>query len=114
MQVLETGSQRQGDEPEVEPWLGDPVISCYYIKNPISGKSGEGNGDPLQCSCLENPRDGGACGRPSLGSHRLGHGPRGSAAAAGKRAQPGPAEMSVPFRPLLLTAPIPLLPPAER
>ena len=23
--------------------------------------TGEGNGDPLQCSCLENPRDGGAC-----------------------------------------------------
>ena len=23
--------------------------------------SGEGNGTPLQCSCLENPRDGGAC-----------------------------------------------------
>ena len=22
---------------------------------------GEGNGDPLQCSCLENPRDRGAC-----------------------------------------------------
>ena len=22
---------------------------------------GEGNGSPLQCSCLENPRDGGAC-----------------------------------------------------
>ena len=22
---------------------------------------GEGNGKPLQCSCLENPRDGGAC-----------------------------------------------------
>ena len=21
----------------------------------------EGNGNPLQCSCLENPRDGGAC-----------------------------------------------------
>ena len=21
---------------------------------------GEGNGNPLQCSCLENPRDGGA------------------------------------------------------
>ena len=26
----------------------------YYAK-------GEGNGNPLQCSCLENPRDGGAC-----------------------------------------------------
>ena len=24
---------------------------------------GEGNGNPLQCSCLENPRDGGAWGR---------------------------------------------------
>ena len=23
---------------------------------------GEGNGNPLQCSCLENPRDGGVCG----------------------------------------------------
>ena len=22
---------------------------------------GEGNGNPLQCSCLENPREGGAC-----------------------------------------------------
>ena len=22
--------------------------------------NGEGNGNPLQCSCLENPRDGGA------------------------------------------------------
>ena len=29
--------------------------------NPGSGRSpGEGNGNPLQCSCLENPRDGGA------------------------------------------------------
>ena len=28
---------------------------------PGSGRSsGEGNGNPLQCSCLENPRDGGA------------------------------------------------------
>ena len=23
--------------------------------------TGEGNGNPLQCSCLENPRDGGTC-----------------------------------------------------
>ena len=28
---------------------------------------------PLQCSCLENPRDGGAYGLPSMGSHRVGH-----------------------------------------
>ena len=34
---------------------------------------GEGNGNPLQCSCLENPRDGEACGLLSMGLHRVGH-----------------------------------------
>ena len=33
---------------------------------------GEGNGNPLQCSCLESPRDGGAWWLPSMGSHRVG------------------------------------------
>ena len=28
---------------------------------------GEGNGNPLQCSCLENPRDGGAWGAAIYG-----------------------------------------------
>ena len=44
---------------------------------------GEGNGNLLQCSCLENPRDGGACGLPcSMGSHRVGHNWSDLAAAA--------------------------------
>ena len=34
---------------------------------------GEGNGNPLQCSCLENPRDRGAWWAAVLGSHRVGH-----------------------------------------
>ena len=34
---------------------------------------GEGNGNPLQRSCLENPRDGEPGGLTSLGSHRVGH-----------------------------------------
>ena len=34
---------------------------------------GEGNGNLLQYSCLENPRDGGAWWVPSMGSHRVGH-----------------------------------------
>ena len=35
---------------------------------------GEGNGNPFQCSCLENPRDTGEPGGlPSVGSHRVGH-----------------------------------------
>ena len=34
---------------------------------------GEGNGNPLQCSCLENPRDGEPGRLPSLGLHRVRH-----------------------------------------
>ena len=34
---------------------------------------GEGNGTPLQCSCLENPRDWGAWRAAVCGSHRVGH-----------------------------------------
>ena len=34
---------------------------------------GEGNGNPLQCSCLENPSDGEPGGLLSMGSHRAGH-----------------------------------------
>ena len=39
------GSQRDGHD-----WATSLSFSC----------TGEGNGKPLQCSCLENPRDGGA------------------------------------------------------
>ena len=34
---------------------------------------GEGNSNPLQCSCLKNPSDGGAWWLPSMGWHRVGH-----------------------------------------
>ena len=34
---------------------------------------GERNGNPLQCSCLENPRDGEPGGLPFMGLHRVGH-----------------------------------------
>ena len=44
---------------------------------------GEGNGNPLQCSCLENPRDGKPGWLPSMGSHRVEHdGSNAEAAAA--------------------------------
>ena len=51
---------------------------------------GEGNGNPLQCSCLENPRDGKPGGLPSMGSHRVGHdwSDLAAAAAAAAVAQP--------------------------
>ena len=38
----------------------DQVTSYFHF--PFSC-IGEGNGNPLQCSCLENPRDGGARSR---------------------------------------------------
>ena len=44
--------------------------------------TGEGNGNPLQCSCLENPTDGKPGGLPSTGSHRVGHNWSNLAAAA--------------------------------
>ena len=34
---------------------------------------GEGNGTPLQYSCLENPMDGGPGSLWSMGSQRVGH-----------------------------------------
>ena len=34
---------------------------------------GEGNGTPLQCSCLENPTDGGAWWAAAHGALRVGH-----------------------------------------
>ena len=41
---------------------------------PESGRSlGEGNGSPVQYSCLENPMDGGAWPTIVHGSQRVGH-----------------------------------------
>ena len=34
---------------------------------------GEGNGNPLQCSCLDSPGTREPGGLPSMGSHRVGH-----------------------------------------
>jgi len=43
---------------------------------------GEGNGKPVQCSCLENPRDGEPGRLLSMGSHSVGHNRSDLAAAA--------------------------------
>ena len=43
---------------------------------------GEGNGNPLQCSCLENSRDGEPGGLPSMALHRVRHDWSNLAAAA--------------------------------
>ena len=46
--------------------LGGKEYACWYRRcglDPWLGRClGEGNGEPLQNYCLENPKDGGACG----------------------------------------------------
>ena len=39
----------------------------------LGSSSGEGNGNPLQCSCLENSIDRGAWWAKSMGSQRVEH-----------------------------------------
>ena len=46
-------------EMNLEPVILSKVIQKEKNKY-INTHIGEGNGNPLQCSCLENPRDGGA------------------------------------------------------
>ena len=63
--------------PELHTFVSDLIFQYLdYLsgkRDILFYKFGEGNGNPLQCSCLENPRDGGAGGLSSLGSHRVGH-----------------------------------------
>ena len=43
------------------PWGGEELDTTEWLPFHFSLSCiGEGNGNPLQCSCLENPRDGGA------------------------------------------------------
>ena len=62
-----TGSQRVRHD-----WATSLSLSCI----------GEGNGNPLQCSCLENPRDGGAWWAAVYGVAQIGRDRSNLAAAA--------------------------------
>ena len=42
------------------PQLPVRTLEDLGVSAPLELKNGEGNGNPLQCCCLENPRDGGA------------------------------------------------------
>ena len=64
------------------PWMEEPgrlhSMGSRRVKHDWAtslslSRTGEGNGNPLQCSCLENPRDGGAWWAAVYGSHRVGH-----------------------------------------
>ena len=60
------------------PGGSDGKVSVYNAGDPGSipglGRSpGEGNGNPLQYYCLENPTDRGAWQATVMGSQRVGH-----------------------------------------
>ena len=66
------------------PWGREESDTTERLHFPFSlSCTGEGNGNPLQCSCLENPRDGEPGGLPSMGSHRVRHNWSDVAEAAG-------------------------------
>ena len=75
------GLQRIGHDLAVEqdfPGGSDSKMSAYNVGDPGSipgwGRSpGEGNGNPFQYSCLENPMDGIPGRLQSMGSQRVGH-----------------------------------------
>ena len=51
--------------------LSPSIIFLYFFA--LITQVGEGNGNPLQYFCLENPVDGGAWWALSRGAHRAGH-----------------------------------------
>ena len=65
------------------PWGREESDTTERLPFPFSLSCiGDGNGNPLQCSCLETPRDGEPGGLPSMGSHRVRHDWSNLAAAA--------------------------------
>ena len=62
------------EEPgRLSPWGREELDTTERLHFHFSlSYIGEGNGNPLQCSCLENPGDGEPGGLLSMGSHRVG------------------------------------------
>ena len=61
------GSWHRGDGCR-DPKVNEPWPSPQWNSECLESTAGEGNGTPLQYSCLENPMDGGAGRLQSMGS----------------------------------------------
>ena len=58
----------------LEPFFFMYILYLHFLFiGSVANNPGEGSGTPLQCSCLENPTDGGAWWAAVHGSHRVGH-----------------------------------------
>ena len=54
-------------------WSGFVALLKHRTSSFVEHALGEGNDNPLQYSCLENPMGTGACRLQSMGSRRVGH-----------------------------------------
>ena len=50
-----------------------PAMQETWVQSLLGRSPGEGNGNPFQCSCLENPLDRGAWQATVGGLQRVGH-----------------------------------------
>ena len=78
MDKTEATLQQQQQQQQVALVVQNPLANVGDIRDvgsmPGSGISlGEGHGNPLQYSCLENPMDKGAWRASVDGVHRVGH-----------------------------------------
>ena len=68
IQINPMGFPGSSDSKELACSAGDPGLIPGWGR-----ASGEGNGNPLQYSCLENPMDGGVGRLQPIGLQRVGH-----------------------------------------
>ena len=72
--LLPGKSHGQGSLVGCSPWGCEKLDTTEQLEFYFSLSCiGEGNGNPLQCSFLENPRDGGSWWAAVCGAHRAGH-----------------------------------------
>ena len=72
--IFKEKAEKQGSFPSGSVVKNLPTNAGDVSSIPGLGRSpGEGNGNPLQYSCLENPVDRGACQATVYGIARVGH-----------------------------------------
>jgi len=72
--ILPGKSHRQRSLVSCSPWGREELDKTERLHFHFSLSCiGEGNGNPIQCSCLDKPRDRGSWWLPSMGSHRVGY-----------------------------------------
>ena len=73
LKIMNIRRDKEGHYTMIKGSIQEEAITVVNIYAPIIGISGEGNGTPLQYSCLENPMNGGAWWAAVHGVARVRH-----------------------------------------